>query len=43
MAEDDQSDSKVLEAVLCGLANRCDVLLGSYSTRLMRGPPSSAA
>ncbi|MET8047501.1 hypothetical protein ABZU75_07840 [Streptosporangium sp. NPDC005286] len=43
VAEDDQSDPKVLEAVLCGLANRCDILLGPYSTRLMRRAGNLAA
>ncbi|MEU0568301.1 ABC transporter substrate-binding protein [Nonomuraea sp. NPDC005983] len=34
--EDDRSDPVVLEAALRRLASRCDVLLGPYSTRLMR-------
>ncbi len=34
--EDDRSDLRTLEAVLPGLAARCDLLLGPYSTQLMR-------
>lgn len=34
--EDDHSDRHTLEAVLPGVAERCDVLLGPYSTVLMR-------
>jgi ABC-type branched-subunit amino acid transport system substrate-binding protein len=34
--EDDRSDRGMLEAALPGLANRCDLLLGPYSTALMR-------
>ena len=36
LAEDDRSDRRVLEAVLPGVAARCDLLLGPYSTQLMR-------
>jgi ABC-type branched-subunit amino acid transport system substrate-binding protein len=34
--EDDQSDRRTLEAVLPDVAARCDLLLGPYSTVLMR-------
>jgi ABC-type branched-subunit amino acid transport system substrate-binding protein len=34
--EDDHSDRRTLEAVLPGVAARCDILLGPYSTQLMR-------
>jgi ABC-type branched-subunit amino acid transport system substrate-binding protein len=34
--EDDQSDPEVLEEVLRRLAAHCDLLLGPYSTQLMR-------
>jgi ABC-type branched-subunit amino acid transport system substrate-binding protein len=34
--EDDHSDRHTLEALLPGVAERCDVLLGPYSTVLMR-------
>src|ERR1700685_598947 len=34
--EDDQSDRRTLEAVLPGVAAQCDILLGPYSTQLMR-------
>src|SRR6266487_4300227 len=33
---DDRSDRRTLEAVLPGVAARCDILLGPYSTILMR-------
>lgn len=33
---DDQSDPAVLQASLRGLSDRCDILLGPYSTQLMR-------
>jgi hypothetical protein len=33
---DDRSDTRTLEAVLPGIAARCDLLLGPYSTVLMR-------
>ncbi|MGP3912826.1 hypothetical protein [Nonomuraea sp. 10N515B] len=36
IAEDDRSDPEVLEGVLRRLSPRCDLLLGPYSTRLMR-------
>jgi ABC-type branched-subunit amino acid transport system substrate-binding protein len=34
--EDDRSDRGTVEATLPGLASRCDLLLGPYSTALMR-------
>jgi ABC-type branched-subunit amino acid transport system substrate-binding protein len=34
--EDDHSDRRTLQAVLPGVAARCDVLLGPYSTQLTR-------
>ncbi len=36
LVEDDHSDWRTLEAALPGLAARCDLLLGPYSTQLMR-------
>ncbi|WP_188189323.1 ABC transporter substrate-binding protein [Nonomuraea sp. SYSU D8015] len=36
IVEDDRSDPQVLEQVLGSLAARCDLLLGPYSTGLMR-------
>ncbi|RVX45609.1 amino acid/amide ABC transporter substrate-binding protein (HAAT family) [Nonomuraea polychroma] len=36
IVEDDRSDPEVLEQVLVSLAARCDLLLGPYSTGLMR-------
>jgi hypothetical protein len=36
IVEDDRSDRDVLGAVLPGVAARCDLLLGPYSTVLMR-------
>ncbi|MGI5285612.1 ABC transporter substrate-binding protein [Nonomuraea polychroma] len=36
IVEDDRSDPEVLEQVLRSLAARCDLLLGPYSTGLMR-------
>jgi Periplasmic binding protein len=36
LLEDDQSDPRTLETVLPGVAERCDILLGPYSTQLMR-------
>jgi hypothetical protein len=36
LIEDDCSDRRTLEAVLPGVAARCDILLGPYSTQLMR-------
>ena len=41
--EDDQSDRRTLEAVLPGVAARCDILLGPYSTQLMRAAGNLAA
>lgn len=41
--EDDRSDRRALEAVLPGVAARCDVLLGPYSTVLMRAAGQMAA
>ena len=41
--EDDRSDRHALEAMLPGVAARCDVLLGPYSTILMRGAGRFAA
>ena len=40
---DDQSDPRTLEAVLPGVAARCDLLLGPYSTQLMRAAGRVAA
>jgi ABC-type branched-subunit amino acid transport system substrate-binding protein len=34
--EDDRSDPRELEGVLRGLSGQCDILLGPYSTQLMR-------
>lgn len=41
--EDDQSDPAVLQASLRGLSDRCDILLGPYSTQLMRKAGDVAA
>ena len=41
--EDDRSDRKTLEERLPGLAARCDILLGPYSTVLMRAAGRIAA
>jgi len=41
--EDDCSDRKTLEAALPGVAARCDILLGPYSTQLMRAAGRMAA
>jgi ABC-type branched-subunit amino acid transport system substrate-binding protein len=41
--EDDQSDQRTLETVLPGVAARCDILLGPYSTQLMRAAGRMAA
>jgi ABC-type branched-subunit amino acid transport system substrate-binding protein len=41
--EDDRSDRGAIEASLPGLANRCDLLLGPYSTALMRAAGKLAA
>jgi len=36
LVEDDRSDRRTLEEILPGVAARCDILLGPYSTQLMR-------
>jgi ABC-type branched-subunit amino acid transport system substrate-binding protein len=41
--EDDRSDPRTLETVLPGVAARCDILLGPYSTQLMRAAGRIAA
>jgi hypothetical protein len=43
VAEDDRSDRRALEAVLPDVARRCDLLLGPYSTVLMRAAGRMAA
>jgi hypothetical protein len=43
LVEDDHSDRRTLEAVLPGVAERCDILLGPYSTQLMRAAGRIAA
>jgi hypothetical protein len=43
LVEDDRSDRRTLEAVLPGVAARCDILLGPYSTHLMRAAGHIAA
>jgi Periplasmic binding protein len=43
LVEDDRSDRQTLEAVLPGVAARCDILLGPYSTQLMRAAGHIAA
>ena len=43
IVEDDRSDRQTLEAVLPGIAGRCDILLGPYSTILMRAAGRIAA
>lgn len=43
VVEDDRSDPGTLEAALRYVAPRCDVLLGPYSTRLMRAARRLAA
>ena len=43
LVEDDQSDRWTLEAVLPKVAARCDILLGPYSTQLMRAAGRIAA
>ena len=43
IVEDDRSDRRTLEAVLPGVAARCDILLGPYSTILMRAAGGIAA
>jgi len=41
--EDDRSDRRTLEALLPDVAARCDILLGPYSTLLMRAAGNIAA
>jgi len=41
--EDDHSDKDTLRSVLPGVASRCDLLLGPYSTVLMRAAGNMAA
>jgi hypothetical protein len=36
IVEDDRSDPRTLQALLAGIGARCDILLGPYSTFLMR-------
>jgi hypothetical protein len=43
LVEDDRSDRRMLETVLPGVAARCDILLGPYSTQLMRTAGRMAA
>src|SRR6516165_2506156 len=43
VVEDDCSDRQTLESVLPGIAARCDILLGPYSTVLMRAAGRMAA
>ncbi|TMR98705.1 ABC transporter substrate-binding protein [Nonomuraea basaltis] len=43
IVEDDRSDPEVLERVLRRLSSRCDLLLGPYSTQLMRRAGQVAA
>ena len=43
LIEDDRSDRRTLETVLPGVAARCDILLGPYSTQLMRAAGRIAA
>jgi ABC-type branched-subunit amino acid transport system substrate-binding protein len=43
LVEDDCSDLRTLETVLPGVAARCDLLLGPYSTQLMRAAGRMAA
>jgi Periplasmic binding protein len=43
IVEDDRSDRRTLEALLPGVAAHCDILLGPYSTLLMRAAGSIAA
>ena len=43
LVEDDRSDRKTLETVLPGVAARCVILLGPYSTQLMRAAGRIAA
>jgi hypothetical protein len=43
LVEDDRSDRRELERILPGVARRCDLLLGPYSTVLMRAAGRLAA
>jgi ABC-type branched-subunit amino acid transport system substrate-binding protein len=43
LVEDDCSDRRTLEVVLPDVASRCDILLGPYSTQLMRTAGRMAA
>ena len=43
LVEDDCSDRRTLETVFPGVAARCDLLLGPYSTQLMRAAGRMAA
>src|SRR5260370_3810254 len=43
LVEDDCSDRRTLEMVLPSVAARCDILLGPYSTQLMRAASRMAA
>ena len=43
LIEDDRSDRRTLETLLPGVASRCDILLGPYSTQLMRAAGRMAA
>jgi len=43
IVEDDYSDRRTLESVLPAVAARCDILLGPYSTQLMRAAGHIAA
>jgi hypothetical protein len=43
LVEDDHSDRRTFEAVLPDVAARCDILLGPYSTQLMRAAGRMAA
>jgi len=43
LVEDDRSDRRELEELLPGVAAHCDLLLGPYSTQLMRTAGKMAA
>jgi ABC-type branched-subunit amino acid transport system substrate-binding protein len=43
LLEDDHSDPRTLQRLLPGVAERCDILLGPYSTQLMRAADRVAA
>src|SRR5260370_25035796 len=43
VVEDDRSYRRTLESVLPGVAAHCDILLGPYSTQLMRAAGRMAA